>query len=157
MRIGVLGTGVVSQMLATKLVAVGHDVVMGSRDAANAKAAEWVASTNWSGRAGTFAEAAEHGEIVVNATSGQASLAALELAGAEGTRRCGQPSRLLARDAAIVDRRQHRQPGRADPAGLPGRPRDESGGSLCLLAGDLGPWARSDRRLFWGSFGNCSS
>ena len=32
---------------------------------------------------GRFAEAAEHGEIVFNATSGQASLAALELAGAE--------------------------------------------------------------------------
>lgn len=83
MRIGVLGTGVVGQTLATKLVAVGHDVVMGSREAANPKAADWVTSTEGRGRAGAFAEAAEHGEIVANATSGQASLAALELAGAE--------------------------------------------------------------------------
>jgi len=83
MRIGVLGTGVVGQTLATKLVAVGHDVVMGSRDAANVKAAEWVASTSGAGRAGTFAEAAEHGEIVVNATLGEFSLTALELAGAD--------------------------------------------------------------------------
>ncbi len=83
MRIGVLGTGMVGQTVATKLVAVGHEVVMGSRDAANPKAADWVASTKGRGRAGAFAEAAEHGEIVVNATSGQASLAALELAGAD--------------------------------------------------------------------------
>ncbi len=81
MRIGVLGTGMVGQTLATKLVEIGHDVVMGSRDAANDKAAQWVASVGGGGRAGTFAEAARHGEIVVNATSGQASLAALELAG----------------------------------------------------------------------------
>jgi len=83
MRIGVLGTGVVGQTLATKLVELGHDVVMGSRDASNDKAAEWVASVGGAGRVGTFAEAAQHAEIVVNATSGQASLAALELAGAD--------------------------------------------------------------------------
>ena len=83
MRIGVLGTGMVGQTLATKLVAVGHDVLMGSRDAANPKAAEWATSTKGHGRAGTFAEAAEHAEVVVNATAGQASLAALELAGAD--------------------------------------------------------------------------
>ncbi len=83
MRIGVLGTGMVGQTLGTKLVVVGHDVVMGSRDAANLKATGWATSTDGRGRAGTFAEAAEHGEIVVNATSGQGSLAALELAGAD--------------------------------------------------------------------------
>ena len=82
MRIAVLGTGMVGQALATKLAEVGHDVVMGSRDAANEKAAEWVANMGGGGRAGTFAEAAEYGEVVVNATSGQASLAALALAGA---------------------------------------------------------------------------
>jgi 8-hydroxy-5-deazaflavin:NADPH oxidoreductase len=83
MRIAVLGTGMVGQTLATKLVEVGHDVVMGSRDAANEKAAEWVANMGGGGRAATFAEAAEYGEVVVNATSGGATLAALELAGAD--------------------------------------------------------------------------
>ncbi len=78
-----LGTGVVGRTLATKLIEVGHDVMMGSREATNDRSAEWVASTGGAGRAGRFAEAAEHGEIVFNATSGQASLAALELAGAE--------------------------------------------------------------------------
>jgi predicted dinucleotide-binding enzyme len=83
MRIGVLGTGMVGRALATKLVDIGHDVVMGSRSAANEAAADWVASTGGAGRAGTFAEAAEHGELVVNATSGGVSLAALELAGTD--------------------------------------------------------------------------
>ena len=83
MRIGVLGTGMVGGTLATKLVEVGHDVVMGSRHAANDKATEWVAHVSGGGRADTFAEAAKHGDIVVNATSGIASLAALELAGAD--------------------------------------------------------------------------
>ena len=41
MRIGVLGTGMVGQALASRLVETGHDVVMGSRDAANEKAAAW--------------------------------------------------------------------------------------------------------------------
>jgi predicted dinucleotide-binding enzyme len=83
MRIGVLGTGVVGATLATKFVEVGHEVVMGSRGGSNDKATEWSASTGGEGRAGTFADAAEFGEVVVNATSGQASLAALELAGAD--------------------------------------------------------------------------
>ncbi len=83
MRIGVLGTGMVGRTLATKLVEVGHHVVMGSRHAVNDKATEWVRSVSGGGRAGTFAEAAKHGDIVVNATSGIASLAALELAGAD--------------------------------------------------------------------------
>ena len=41
MRIGVLGTGTVGRRIATKLVEIGHEVRMGSRDAANESAAEW--------------------------------------------------------------------------------------------------------------------
>jgi hypothetical protein len=57
---------------------------MGSREAGNAAAAEWLAGEGAGrpARAGTFAEAAASAEIVVNATSGHASLAALEMAGA---------------------------------------------------------------------------
>jgi predicted dinucleotide-binding enzyme len=83
MRIGVLGTGVVGATLATKFLDVGDEVVMGSRDASNGSATAWAASTGGTGRAGTFADAAEFGEVVVNATSGRVSLAALELAGAD--------------------------------------------------------------------------
>jgi hypothetical protein len=37
MKIGVLGTGMVGQAIASKLVELGHDVMMGSRTADNAK------------------------------------------------------------------------------------------------------------------------
>jgi predicted dinucleotide-binding enzyme len=74
----------VGRALATRLFDLGHEVVMGSRDAGNAAAAEWLARdvAGRHARTGTFADAAAAAEIVINATSGQASLAALELAGA---------------------------------------------------------------------------
>lgn len=81
MRVGVLGTGMVGRTIATKLVALGHDVRMGARDAASEKAAEWVASTGERSSQGTFADAASFGELVFNCTAGAASLDALALAG----------------------------------------------------------------------------
>ena len=69
MRIGVLGTGVVGTTLATKLRELGHDVLIGSRSAGD--------------DAVPFAEAAAHGEVVFNCTSGTVSLEALGSAGAE--------------------------------------------------------------------------
>jgi predicted dinucleotide-binding enzyme len=85
MRFGVLGTGGVGRAIATRLLDLGHEVVMGSREAGNAAAAEWLAGegSGRPARAGTFADAAASAEIVVNATSGHASLAALTMAGAE--------------------------------------------------------------------------
>jgi predicted dinucleotide-binding enzyme len=73
----------VGRAIATKLVRLGHDVVMGSRAATSEAAAEWVASTDGRGAQGTFAEAAAHGEIVFNCTAGAGSLEALGQAGAE--------------------------------------------------------------------------
>jgi hypothetical protein len=83
MRIGVLGTGMVGQALASRLVATGHNVVMGSRTPANEKAAAWLAAQPERAATGTFADAAAHGEVVLNATGGAVSLDALRLAGAE--------------------------------------------------------------------------
>jgi hypothetical protein len=84
MKFGVLGTGVVGQTIASKLVHLGQDVMMGSRDAGNPKAVEW-ANNEGSPRAlyGTFANAAAHGEIIFNCTLGAASLEALQQAGAD--------------------------------------------------------------------------
>jgi predicted dinucleotide-binding enzyme len=82
-RIGVLGTGTVGRTLAEKLVEVGHEVRMGSREAGNENAAEWAAAAGEAGSEGTFADAAEFGELVINATAGGASLEALRAAGAE--------------------------------------------------------------------------
>ena len=82
MKIGVFGTGMVGNAIATKLVQVGHDVRMGSRAAGNEKAAAWVKSAGARASEGSFADAAAFGELLFNCTSGGASLAALQAAGA---------------------------------------------------------------------------
>ena len=81
MRIGVLGTGMVGPAIATKLVSLGHDVRMGSREAGNEKAVAWAAEAGEGASEGNFADAASHGELVVNCTAGVASLEALGAAG----------------------------------------------------------------------------
>jgi 8-hydroxy-5-deazaflavin:NADPH oxidoreductase len=83
MRIGVLGTGMVGNAIASKLVALGHEVMIGSRTANNSNAAEWATRAGSRGRTGTFAETAAFGELVFNCTHGASSLAALKAAGAE--------------------------------------------------------------------------
>lgn len=82
MRIAVLGTGMVGNAVATKLVALGHDVRMGARSATNEKAAAWARQAGKRASQGTFADAAAHGEIVFNCTAGAGALEALEAAGA---------------------------------------------------------------------------
>ncbi len=83
MRFGVLGTGVVGQTLGGKLVSLGHEVTMGSRQAGNEVAAAWTKSAGGSASEGTFADAAASAETVINATAGAVSLEALGAAGAE--------------------------------------------------------------------------
>jgi predicted dinucleotide-binding enzyme len=83
MKIAVLGTGMVGTTIATKLIALDHDVTLASRTADNTKARAWmdqVASPH--ARTGTFADATANAELVFNCTSGLASLEALNLAGA---------------------------------------------------------------------------
>jgi predicted dinucleotide-binding enzyme len=93
MNIGILGTGMVGQTLAARLAELGHSVVIGTRDPART-----LANTRPDGMGNppfsvwhrqnpqvnlaTFAQAATHGEIILNATSGSASLEALKQAGA---------------------------------------------------------------------------
>ena len=83
MRFGVLGTGVVGQTIGRKLVELGHEVVMGSRTAGNEKAVEWAAATGDLAAEGTFADAAQAGDVIVNATPGMVSIEALQAAGTE--------------------------------------------------------------------------
>lgn len=82
-KFAVLGTGVVGQTLATKLIQLGHEVTMGARDAANERALVWATAVDSGAATGTFRDAAEFGDVVINATSGQGSLAALDTAGDE--------------------------------------------------------------------------
>jgi len=81
MKIGILGTGVVGNTIGFRLAGLGHQIMMGSRNANNEKAALWVKTAGENGSHGTFAEAAAFGEILFNCTSGGGSLEALNAAG----------------------------------------------------------------------------
>jgi predicted dinucleotide-binding enzyme len=92
MRIGVLGTGTVGRVIGARLVALGNEVTIGTRDVDALLASTEVNQITQETFAGwhaknpqvslwTFAEAAEHGELVVNATNGAGSLDALRAAG----------------------------------------------------------------------------
>ena len=94
MTFGILGTGPVGRTLARRLASLGHEVTMGTRDPAatlsrteagawgTPSSAEWHAA-NSDIRLATFAEAARGAEVLVNASSGAASLSVLEAAGAD--------------------------------------------------------------------------
>jgi len=81
MKIGVLGTGATGRTIASKLVQLGHDVMLGSRDEANPNAVAWAKDEGHNALYGTFMNAAEFAEIIFNCTLGSASLNALQLAG----------------------------------------------------------------------------
>ncbi|MDH6579314.1 NAD(P)-binding domain-containing protein [Kitasatospora sp. MAP5-34] len=83
MRFGIIGTGTVGRTLAGKLIALGHEVTLGSRTKDNTGALAWAEQAGARGHCGTFADAAAFGEVVINATSGTVSLQALRAAGAE--------------------------------------------------------------------------
>jgi 8-hydroxy-5-deazaflavin:NADPH oxidoreductase len=89
MKIAVIGTGMVGQALAGRLSELGHDVSVGTRNvqATLAKTAPdgmsaWTAQYPQV-RLATFADAAAGAELLVNATSGNVSIAALQAAGAD--------------------------------------------------------------------------
>src|SRR6185503_14394148 len=79
MNIGVIGSGEVARTLAGGFLAHGHDVVIGTRDPAKLKG--WAAE-NPRARVGSFAEAAQFGNVVALAVKGGASAEALRAAGA---------------------------------------------------------------------------
>ena len=80
MKIGVLGTGVVGQTLGAKLVAMGHEVMMGGRSADNEKVQAFVGKTG--GKPGNFADAAAFGDLVIHCTRGDTAIEVLRQAGA---------------------------------------------------------------------------
>lgn len=94
MNIAVLGTGMVGQALAGRLDELGHDVTVGTRDPeatlgrtapdamGNPPFSAWLPQHPTVTLA-TYATATADAELVVNATSGHASLPALEAAGAD--------------------------------------------------------------------------
>lgn len=94
MKISVIGTGMVGRTLASKLVELGHEVIMGTRNISekladgskdrygNPPLIVWLKENNQV-KLETFATAASIGEIVINATHGSRSIEALKMAGAQ--------------------------------------------------------------------------
>src|SRR5687768_992833 len=92
MKVAVLGTGMVGQALAGRLDELGHHVTVGTRDPAatmartdpdgmgNPPYPTWAQSHPQVGLA-TFGEATAGADLVVNATTGGVSIAALAAAG----------------------------------------------------------------------------
>ena len=78
--VGVLGTGMVGQTFATRLADLGVDVTVGARSADSTSLAPFA---DLDVRTGSFADAAAHADLLVNATNGINSLAVLESIGAE--------------------------------------------------------------------------
>lgn len=74
MRFGVMGTGQVGTAVGGKLAALGHDVMFGSRQPQGDKAKS-LAETG--AKIGSHAEAARHGEWIVNALPGEQVIALL--------------------------------------------------------------------------------
>jgi predicted dinucleotide-binding enzyme len=84
MRIAVLGTSAVGRAVAGRTAELGHTVFMGTRDPATTAAREAFATwhrDNSAVQLATFAQAASGADLVINATGGDASLAALQAAG----------------------------------------------------------------------------
>lgn len=94
MRIGIIGSGSVAQVLGSGFKAKGHDVMVGSRDPQKTLAnnqpgpmgtpplSTWL-QQNPGAKVGTFAEAAQHGEVLVLCVHGANVEEAVRAAGAD--------------------------------------------------------------------------
>ena len=80
-QVGVLGSGEVGRRLAAGFSKCGHSVMIGSRDPRKPELSEWLSDEGAGIEAGTFAEAAEHGELLVLAVLGDAAEQAVADAG----------------------------------------------------------------------------
>jgi predicted dinucleotide-binding enzyme len=79
----VLGTGEVGRRLAAGFRSRGHDVVIGSREPGKSELREWLSDDGDGVEAGTFAQAAAHGELLVLAVLGNVAEEVIGDAGAE--------------------------------------------------------------------------
>ena len=94
MKIAIIGTGAVGRTIASKLVELNYEVMIGTRNVTDKMASivkdnygnppysEWAAN-NTKVTLGSFAEAADFGDLVINATNGSNSVTALILSGAK--------------------------------------------------------------------------
>jgi|SRR5579862_8000378 len=82
-RVGVLGTGDVGRRLAAGFRGRGHEVTIGSRDPGKPELREWLSAEGAGIDAGTFADAAAAGKLLVLAVLGDAAAQVIADAGPE--------------------------------------------------------------------------
>jgi 8-hydroxy-5-deazaflavin:NADPH oxidoreductase len=73
MKVGILGSGEVAQSLANGFLALGHEVMLGSRESGSPAASQWTKGADPKGKAGSFEQAADFGELIALATLGRAT------------------------------------------------------------------------------------
>lgn len=78
-KIGIIGSGIVAQVLGAGFLKYGYQVMMGTRDVNKLK--DWSEAEGQNALIGSFNEAAAFGEIIVLAVSGKVAGEALSLAG----------------------------------------------------------------------------
>lgn len=78
-KIAILGTGMVGNTIGTKLIQLGHHLMMGSRTADNEKANLWVSQNGGNASQGTFEDAVKFAEVIFNCTKGEKTIEALKL------------------------------------------------------------------------------
>lgn len=81
MNIAVFGTGMVGDTIGSKLIELGHEVMMGSRSRDNGKAQAFATKHKGKALTGTYKDAAAFGEMIFNCTAGLGSVEALKSAG----------------------------------------------------------------------------
>lgn len=80
MKVGILGSGIVGQVLGKAFLSEGHKVMLGTRDISKTEVVKWKKG-NPGGLLGSFEETAQFGEIIVLAISGLAVENVINLAG----------------------------------------------------------------------------
>jgi hypothetical protein len=134
MKIGIFGTGDVGKTLGAALVRRGHDVMLGTRDVRKKMeekaAADSISFRDWQSknkkiRLGAFPETAAHGDLLMNATAGHASVDALskirpsdlndkiliDVSNALGPGGQGQVRMFVANTDSLAERIQRAHPG----------------------------------------------
>ena len=79
MKIGIIGSGIVGQVLAKAFKAEGHEVTLGTRNTSKENVVKFNIETGIA--VATFENAAQQAELIVLATRGTASAEAIKLAG----------------------------------------------------------------------------
>lgn len=82
MKIGIIGSGIVGQVLAKAFLSEGHEAMLGTRNILKEEVIKWK-NENPKGQVGNFEETARFGELLVLATGGSVTIDVIKLAGVQ--------------------------------------------------------------------------